>query len=304
MSAPSFSFSKISSYENCPRSYEFRYLLGENERFSTIERHMGSAVHETLRHLYAERAEGREPSPEVAAERYEAAWASPGLGASIVVKSGRSAEDYRADGREMVRRYAGGRFVEDASETLELERRFRVELDGGIRFNGIIDRVARPPGGTVRIIDYKTGNRVPDPRTDPQLSYYAIWVMDEAGVDEVELAYEDLRRGQPLTAHLRRNDLPGHVEVLLASIRSILAASEFPARPSVLCRWCGFNPICDAVEPSMRVDPDAARTHATASISGHECPECGSSLRERDGRFGRFIGCSRYPRCRYTRNEW
>lgn len=32
------------------------------------------------------------------------------------------------------------------------------------------------------------------------------------------------------------------------------------------------------------------------------CPECGSRLVERSGRNGRFIGCSGYPRCRYTRS--
>ena len=32
------------------------------------------------------------------------------------------------------------------------------------------------------------------------------------------------------------------------------------------------------------------------------CPECGSRLVERNGRNGRFVGCSSYPRCKYTRS--
>jgi DNA topoisomerase-1 len=35
---------------------------------------------------------------------------------------------------------------------------------------------------------------------------------------------------------------------------------------------------------------------------GEACPECGSELIERRGRFGKFIACSTYPECRYTRN--
>lgn len=31
------------------------------------------------------------------------------------------------------------------------------------------------------------------------------------------------------------------------------------------------------------------------------CPECGGKLTERSGRYGAFLGCSNYPRCRYTR---
>ena len=32
------------------------------------------------------------------------------------------------------------------------------------------------------------------------------------------------------------------------------------------------------------------------------CPECGARLVERNGRNGRFVGCSSYPRCKYTRS--
>ncbi len=32
------------------------------------------------------------------------------------------------------------------------------------------------------------------------------------------------------------------------------------------------------------------------------CPECGSALIERWGKFGRFLACTAYPECKYTRN--
>ena len=32
------------------------------------------------------------------------------------------------------------------------------------------------------------------------------------------------------------------------------------------------------------------------------CPECDSGrLVERDGKFGKFMGCSHYPRCKFTK---
>ncbi len=34
---------------------------------------------------------------------------------------------------------------------------------------------------------------------------------------------------------------------------------------------------------------------------GEACPECGHDLIYREGRYGRFIGCSNYPACKYTR---
>jgi DNA topoisomerase-1 len=36
--------------------------------------------------------------------------------------------------------------------------------------------------------------------------------------------------------------------------------------------------------------------------TGEACPECGEPLLERWGRNGKFIGCSAYPECKYTRN--
>lgn len=40
-------------------------------------------------------------------------------------------------------------------------------------------------------------------------------------------------------------------------------------------------------EIHMKYDPDT-------------CPECGGRLRERNGQYGRFMGCSNYPICRYS----
>lgn len=32
------------------------------------------------------------------------------------------------------------------------------------------------------------------------------------------------------------------------------------------------------------------------------CPKCGSNLIEKNGRYGKFIGCSNFPKCKYTKN--
>ncbi len=41
----------------------------------------------------------------------------------------------------------------------------------------------------------------------------------------------------------------------------------------------------------MRTEPEPV---------GRDCPECGNLLVYREGRFGRFIGCSNFPECRHT----
>ena len=36
--------------------------------------------------------------------------------------------------------------------------------------------------------------------------------------------------------------------------------------------------------------------------SGNVCPWCGSELVKRNGKYGPFMGCSSYPKCRFTRD--
>ena len=38
------------------------------------------------------------------------------------------------------------------------------------------------------------------------------------------------------------------------------------------------------------------------AVASGKCPRCGGELVLRDGRYGRFYGCSNYPKCNYTLN--
>lgn len=49
-------------------------------------------------------------------------------------------------------------------------------------------------------------------------------------------------------------------------------------------------------------DSSVQRKDVTQEAIDENCPECGSPLSIRLGRNGRFIGCTKYPDCSYTRN--
>lgn len=38
------------------------------------------------------------------------------------------------------------------------------------------------------------------------------------------------------------------------------------------------------------------------NISNNICPLCGNTLVRRNGKFGKFMGCTNYPKCKYTNN--
>lgn len=39
---------------------------------------------------------------------------------------------------------------------------------------------------------------------------------------------------------------------------------------------------------------------ASIKTDGGICPKCGGKLIMRNGKYGSFIGCSNFPKCRYT----
>jgi len=60
-----------------------------------------------------------------------------------------------------------------------------------------------------------------------------------------------------------------------------------------------------AGEPQQAETPQEAPAPPTRQAlepTGEKCPECGQPLVVREGRRGKFIGCSGFPKCRYTRD--
>jgi DNA topoisomerase I len=55
-------------------------------------------------------------------------------------------------------------------------------------------------------------------------------------------------------------------------------------------------------EPDLRRAKKEMRNVKVGTETGEACPECGQPLLERWGRFGKFLACSAYPDCRYTRD--
>lgn len=53
-------------------------------------------------------------------------------------------------------------------------------------------------------------------------------------------------------------------------------------------------------EETLRRAEDAIEKVEQVEYVGRDCPECGAPLIIRWGRYGKFIGCSAFPECRYT----
>ncbi|MGH7667371.1 MAG: topoisomerase DNA-binding C4 zinc finger domain-containing protein, partial [Candidatus Dormibacteria bacterium] len=83
------------------------------------------------------------------------------------------------------------------------------------------------------------------------------------------------------------------LELQLDSIES----GESPWVPVVSSWYQPFAKVLEAAQESM------PRVKIKAQPTGGSCPRCGADLVQRSGRFGEFVGCSRYPECDFIEGK-
>ena len=62
---------------------------------------------------------------------------------------------------------------------------------------------------------------------------------------------------------------------------------------------CSGYPECSYTRNVNETAEEAAQNANNEVVEGRTCPECNSPLIYKSGRYGRFIGCSNYPECRF-----
>ncbi len=60
---------------------------------------------------------------------------------------------------------------------------------------------------------------------------------------------------------------------------------------------CSRFPDCDG---ALTIE---GKELAGQKLTGEKCPDCGGNLIERNGKFGRFVACSNYPKCKYIKKD-
>jgi hypothetical protein len=266
---------------------------------------MGKCVHKALEYAYAEKNNGSTPPLDSIEEIFNKAWNEYDLKSVKVVKSNKTVTDYHSTGITLIDSFFSNVLRFDNNKTIELEKNFEIHLDSNIAYCGVIDRISRSPDNILRITDYKTGKRVGDPATDNQLRSYALWAFDAFQDNKIEICFEDLRNLKTKTALISRDKASIIRKKLLKNIKHVIKAKKYKSNPSVLCGWCGYNPICDDAQPFKTRNYSGDNTwNNRKKYTGKKCPYCGSKLEKRYGRYGSFIGCTDYPDCRYTRDEW
>jgi putative RecB family exonuclease len=279
-----YSHSRLSSFENCPRQFKYRYIDQLKVDTEGVEAFMGKRVHEILERLYHHVARnGRPPSLAQVLDRYRQDWERAWHDKVMIVRKENPRAYYLERGARCLENYYRGHYPFSSGQTVALEERLRLRLDGDGRYKllGIVDRIVRTDDGVFEIHDFKTSAYLPAQRAidrDRQLALYQIGLEQTyPDVKEVELVWHYLIHNRTLRSRRTPEALEELRRATMQAIDAIEAESEFQPKPGPLCRWCDYAGICPEA-------PEAARSAAP------ERPEFAARLAaEADDEFGRQL---------------
>jgi putative RecB family exonuclease len=274
-----YSHSRLSSFGNCRKQFEFRYILKIPSESESIEGLVGKRVHEILEPHNILVWRGQIPGVEKVVDRYQKLWEETYDGERVrIVREGTPLSFYRQLGEQCLRGYYARHYPFDEDETLGIEKRVIFPLDdsGEYRMQGIIDRISRARDGTIEIHDYKTGARVPSQKMidqDRQLALYQIGLTSEYGEDvPFRLVWHYVAKNQTRTSTRTPEELAALRTSTIERIDEIQQTSDFPPRKIALCNWCEYKVRCPLFAtadsmPATATTPSAPPPSATTSTA-------------------------------------
>jgi putative RecB family exonuclease len=279
-----YSHSRLSSFENCRKQFEFRYVLKIPSESESIEGFVGKRVHEILERLYLFVGRGQVPGVEKVVDRYQKLWEETYDPERVrIVREGTPLSFYRELGERCLRGYYVRHYPFDEGETLGIEKRVIFPLDdaGEYQMQGIIDRISRARDGTIEVHDYKTGARVPSQKMldqDRQLALYQIGLAREYGEDvPFRLVWHYVANNQTRTSTRTPDDLAALRTSTIKIIDEIQEASEFPPRKIALCNWCEYKSRCPLFASEAEIQQASAPPPTTDPSPGDSTPGPSSS---------------------------
>jgi len=234
------SYSKYSTYKQCPFKYKAHYIDGLAAKYEkeTPALFLGNLVHDTLYKFYQIK-NPEERTLEKMNDIFESMWRDD------VFTTQTERDEYYNRGKDML-----ARFYEKEDKTsnpISLEEYFEVQL-GEHTINGFIDRVDKADDG-VEIIDYKTGRYVPSQQEvdeDMQLTFYYIGYTNKHKEEPKKLSLYFLDKGVKRITTRTKKDLKNGLKEIKRTINRIETDRDFKPTPNKFCQWCDYAILCPA----------------------------------------------------------
>jgi len=245
--------SRAGDFMSCPLLYRFRTIdkLPEPPSPDAVR---GTVIHKVLEDLFDLPAAER--TPETADGMLVPAWEAlveqePALVAMLGAEGGPETAAWLAHCREVLTRYFS---LEDPRRLEPAERELYVEalLDSKLLLRGFVDRIDVAPDGSIRVVDYKSGNapsEMFEAKALFQMKFYALVIWKTRGVVPAMLQLVYLGNAQILRYVPDEADLLAtqrKVEAVWQAIRLAEESGDWRPNRSRLCSWCAHQAICPA----------------------------------------------------------
>jgi len=244
------SYSSLENFKQCPLKYKLSNIDKIKEPKSK-EAIFGTYIHKVLKWFYQK--DPHFPTLDALLKYYREYW--PKKTEGFEWKDPEEEKSYFKEGLRILEEFYN-KNIPHKTSILDLETRFEVVIDenpdkpnGKHILTGVIDRIDKLPDGTVEIIDYKTGKRMPSQNAldkNEQLSLYAIGLKNRwprIKTENLKLSLYFLKFKEKINTKRTEKDLEEAKNKVIDLIHKI-EKSDFEPRSSVLCGWCGYRNIC------------------------------------------------------------
>lgn len=256
---PTYSHSKLSTYENCPWQYKLRYIdrIKPPEEEEGIEAFLGSRVHEALEKLYKELILTKINTLEDLIQYYKKQWERNWHANVVIVKKEFTKDHYHNTGLQAITNYYRRHYPFNQSKTLSTEHLivFRIE---DYTIQGYIDRLDHDGKGIYEIHDYKTSAYLPSQErldSDRQLALYQIGIKEKyKDAKDVILKWHYLVYDKEFTSTRSEAQLKDLRKEVMWLIKTIESDTSFKPVESRLCDWCELDIYCPAKKHSIEVE--------------------------------------------------
>lgn len=256
---PTYSHSRVSTYENCPYKYKLQYIDKiKPEIQNTIEAFMGDMVHQTLEKLYKDKKFSKRIAKASMIKFYRELWAKEYTVDVKIVKEGLTSDNYKKMGEKFLSDYYDTYKPFDQLTILGLETQDRMTLPDGNQWHVRIDKFACDDKGNYYVCDYKTNSRMKDQEeadSDRQLAMYSFWVKDKfKDAKSVKLIWHMLAFNKEVVSERTPEQLEKLQSEIISLIKEIENAKEFPTNVTPLCDYCGFKSMCPSFKHKIEIE--------------------------------------------------
>jgi len=263
-----YSHSKISTFENCPKKFKFQYIEHEEQDIQeTIEVFMGKRVHETLEKLYKDKKFKKLVSKATLLKFYKDNWEKNISPDVLVVKKELKQDNYKKMGMKFIEDYYNRYKPFDQLTIIGLETEDRMTLSNGDQWHVRIDKFACDKEGNYYVCDYKTNAGMKDQEEadqDRQLAMYSIWVKDKFhDVKSVKLLWHMLAFDKDVYSERTEEQLKKLEKETINTIKKIEQATKednFPTNITKLCDYCGFKTKCPSFKHQLELDKKSEKS--------------------------------------------